>query len=870
MFSLPLVWCAVRARPGKTAFSILGIALGIATAVAILTIDESTVLNKILAKTEQFARVDLEVTPADPNVGPVDALELLQRLPSVAQVAAIAQTSGVLSIDGRYAGGARVVGLDAVARNSGAFDAYRILAGRDLPLVDNREDAPQCLLGAELAQSLALYPGDRIAVGEVRIEREDTLCVNGELVKSQRGPTDDRVQSPPVEFEIAGTLDRYHLGKQSGGSLVVIPLAWFEKVFPNARGSTVYWISKKAKFTAEQLKSSLTPVFAYSAERTALIGEAADERAFRNGVRVSGVLALLLGLFVIFHTLAMSLVERVREIAILNALGSTRGQIGRAFFLEGLLVAASGAAIGIGLGIGLAKLALRAGYTTLGKVGGVDLLQVSWNPILAIAGTGVAVALVGSIFPLVKARAIYPARVLAQRDLGTPTDFFRGMNFLMFGILAIVLPILYFFVVPVLGEGSRETGRVLVLGGTLFVVFLGFLLLAPKALAWICGHLTRPFERIWPLAGFLSGRSMAEGIPRVATSAAVIALVGAALIAIKAITASLQFEVRSWGRTVESKVFVTPAQPLPRERAESLLTIPGVAGLESLEYSIRSPFLVRGMRAKEAGMSGALADNEVARRFEETESLVVSTPLARALRLRVGSEVPIGVPSGPPRRFLVAAIDDELGYFPPEREYAVMSETWLKKYFCLSSEEWVGKFALRMVKGTDPAVMAKAIATALADLPPPKIRTGVYVRDFEIEDIDRDFRLFDLILTLVAALAGVGVLNALLIAAYERRKEIGVLKAIGMTRNQLAGTVLVEAATTGILGGAFGVVLGIAFAGIAVDTLSRLTGLPLSVVVEPHWWIVAFAGGIVLALLASIFPILRSNQFSPAEAVRYE
>jgi putative ABC transport system permease protein len=91
-----------------------------------------------------------------------------------------------------------------------------------------------------------------------------------------------------------------------------------------------------------------------------------------------------------------------------------------------------------------------------------------------------------------------------------------------------------------------------------------------------------------------------------------------------------------------------------------------------------------------------------------------------------------------------------------------------------------------------------------------------------------------------------------------------------MTRRQWAGTILVEAATTGILGGAFGVLLGLAFVGIAVDTLARLTGLPLRVVAEPVWWLLAFVGGIALAMTASAFPILRSSQFSPAEAVRYE
>jgi putative ABC transport system permease protein len=293
-------------------------------------------------------------------------------------------------------------------------------------------------------------------------------------------------------------------------------------------------------------------------------------------------------------------------------------------------------------------------------------------------------------------------------------------------------------------------------------------------------------------------------------------------------------------------------------------------GFEGLGTEIQSPFLIHGIRAADAGFTGPFRDAEIAKRFEESESLLVSTPLARALHMRVGQEVPIGIPGGPPRLFRVLAISDELGYFPPRREFAVMSDTWMKKYFCLKSDEWIPRFALRMEDGADPEATKTAVAAALADLPKPTIQTGISRRDYEIEDIDRDFRLFDLILGLVAILAGIGVLNALLIAAFERRKEIGVLKAIGMTGRQLAGSVVVEAGTTGVLGGLFGALLGSAFLWIAIDALARLTGLPLATTHSALWIFLAFLGGVVLSVLASIFPVLRANQFSAAEAVRYE
>src|SRR5262249_17203654 len=204
----------------------------------------------------------------------------------------------------------------------------------------------------------------------------------------------------------------------------------------------------------------------------------------------------------------------------------------------------------------------------------LDVFAVSWTPVISIAAVGVIVALLGSIFPLLKARAIFPARVLAERDLGRATDLFRGLNTFVFAALVLVLPALYFFVVPVIGEGTREAARVLVLGGAIFAIFLGFLLLAPRTLASICGALAKPLSRWLPLEGFLAGRSMIEGVSRVAISAAVLALVGGAMITLKGITTSLQSEVKSWGAAIEDKVFVHSSAPVSRERVEQIARRP--------------------------------------------------------------------------------------------------------------------------------------------------------------------------------------------------------------------------------------------------------------------------------------------------------
>jgi putative ABC transport system permease protein len=148
--------------------------------------------------------------------------------------------------------------------------------------------------------------------------------------------------------------------------------------------------------------------------------------------------------------------------------------------------------------------------------------------------------------------------------------------------------------------------------------------------------------------------------------------------------------------------------------------------------------------------------------------------------------------------------------------------------------------------------------------PAPRAR----LRDLQVADIDSDFMLFDLILGLTALLAGVGVLNGQLLAALERTKELGILKALGTSAGQIAGMVWIESAVMGAFGGCIGVCLGSLLGPVIVTALEQLSGLVL-----PHrgagpWvWIILVAA-VVLALIAALYPVWRMNRTDAVRAVR--
>jgi putative ABC transport system permease protein len=170
--------------------------------------------------------------------------------------------------------------------------------------------------------------------------------------------------------------------------------------------------------------------------------------------------------------------------------------------------------------------------------------------------------------------------------------------------------------------------------------------------------------------------------------------------------------------------------------------------------------------------------------------------------------------------------------------------------------------------GADPGVVLAAARELWPDLKSLRFLTGVGMLQVHLDDIDRDFRLFDIILGLTAALAGLGVLNGLLLSALERTKELGLLGALGASRAQIAGMVLYESSVVGALGGILGTALGAALTPVIVRALEGMSGLDLPERTAGPWLALCPAGALALAVLASLYPIRKMNRTSAVAAVR--
>jgi putative ABC transport system permease protein len=490
----------------------------------------------------------------------------------------------------------------------------------------------------------------------------------------------------------------------------------------------------------------------------------------------------------------------------------------------------------------------------------------------ALVGLGVGVALLGSVYPLLRAKKQGTVEALRGEEALVKSGVTRGFHLFTALLLALLLPAIYFAIVPVVGEAQKElVGAVLAAVGFL-ALFVSLPLIVPALLGKLSAFVTRPMQEAWTFSGRAAAATIRSSPARIAVSSAAIALVAAAFVGLKSMTASLHGEIQQWAdRAIVDKVYV---RGIPSSRYEdvygALKDAAYVAGVESGSSRSYVPFLLLGQRPAELARRGPLAADPALRaRLEQGDAVILSERLARHLRYAIGDRVHVANASGSVQDLEVIAISDAYGYFPhpDERMYGVTSDQFMRKAFCHEIDQFT-ECAVSLAPGADVAAVDTLLRARWPDVPALSMESGRDLLGEHLKDLGRDFKLFDLILGLTALLAALGVLNGQLLAALERTKELGVMKAMGVTRRQVAGMVVCEALVIGVLGGLLGTALGAALAPVIVRALEALSGLDLPDVVAVEWLVLMPVASIALALLAAVYPILRMNRTDAVAAVR--
>ena len=684
-------------------------------------------------------------------------------------------------------------------------------------------------------------------------------------------------ERPLQEFEIVGVAGYGGVDSLGDATFAVFDVPTAQALLDKQGELDEIFVAAEQGVSPEQLVRDLRAALPASVEVQTGAESAREETGevtqftdiFRYFLLAFAGIALFVGAFVIFNTLSITVAQRTREFATLRTIGASRRQVLGSVVVEALAIGFVSALLGLGLGIGLAYglKALFAAYgAELPEVGMVIALRTVVVSLLV----GVVVTLLAGLVPAIRATRVPPIAAvkegaeLPKSRIAFLAPYAGGATI----VLAVAL-LAYSLFADELGTAER----LLSLAAGCLGLFVGVALLSSRLvrpLAWLVGW---PARRMGGAPGKLALENVQRNPARTAATAAAL-MIGLALVTFVTV---LMSGIKASNRdAIEDQI-----------TADYLVTgqdgySPFAAAAGEAVRGAPEPLLVTSVRTelgKVAGSSryvtgiepGAIAQ---AYRFEWHDGsnavltslgqsgAIVDDDFAREKELAVGDSFLLLTPSGERHELEVKGIYEPPPFLPLLGSVSISRATFDTLY-----ERPRNVFTFVNVPDGPSATTTRSLAKALADFPEAKVQTRGEWIAAQDEEVETFLQILYVLLGLSVLVSLFGMVNTLVLSVYERTRELGMLRAVGMTRRQARRMVRHESVITALIGAALGLPLGIFLAGLVTVALSQFDvqfTLPLDQLAL--FALVAIGAGI----LAAVMPARRASRLNVLEALQYE
>lgn len=834
----------LRRHPTQLVLAVLGVALGVAVVVSIdLAIQSARTAFRVSAETVAGRATHTVVGPAG-SLGETTFVRL--RLEAGARDAAPV-VEGLVSSPALPGSALRVLGVDPFSE--GPFRPYLAGSGLGFDVASLVTTPGGVVLAVATAARAGVAPGDTLPV---RVEGRDArLPVVGLL-------------EPGDALARAGLRDLLFMDVASAQELLGMPGRLSRIDLRLAGGEDVAARVHAVLDRGERLVPAGT-------REAALAGMIA---AFDLNLRALSLLALVFGMFLIYNTMTFSVVQRRELIGSLRALGVTRGEVLRGVLREASWIGLAGAALGLGLGVLLGRGLVRMVTRTINDLYfAVSVDQLSLPPAVLVKGAllGVSATLLASLPPALEAAGATP-RVARTRSIvesaarrAVPAAAGIGALLLLTGAALLSL-----------------SARALVASfAGLFLVILGMALLTPAGTVLLV-RLARPLlARSGGILGTMAARGVVTALSRTAPAMAALVVAVSVTVGLGVMIQSFRGTLVQWLRgTLVADVYVS-APSVVQARAEGTLDPRAVDALvghpavaERSTYRSRD-LLVDGSEVRllaiDLAPRGEVAfdfreggGSDAFRAFRSGGAVFLSEPLAYRRGLHAGDTLRLPTAAGP-RSYPVAAVFYDYG---SDQGVVMMSRTTYERAF---DDRGVTSLGLFLRPGVDRERVVRELEARVPAGQTLSIRTNAALREGSLTVFDRTFQVTAVLRMLAFAVAFVGVLSALLALELERARELGVLRANGMTPRQVWRLVTTQTGLLGLVAGVLSIPVGLALAWVMIYVVNKRSfGWSLRMQVGPDVLVQALGLALVGALLAGLYPAWRMARTSPAAALRDE
>ncbi|MDP6957702.1 MAG: FtsX-like permease family protein [Planctomycetota bacterium] len=829
----------------KLRFFLAGISIILAVALFVsMRITEESILNSFSGSVEALSgKADLQVTRGDGVEA--SALATIEKIPGLRAAPIIQATTMIPSLGARVL----VLGIDFP---------------RDARL--REYDFEEQTVSFDPA-SLFLFPTSVVISGSFA-NRFDL----------KMGSTLDLdTPSGRQTFRIAGILSDTGAARVLGGNIVVLGIGAAQTYFGQKdRYDRIEVALEEA--TQSQIENALGveySVFPLTRTNPVLDFLLAQQRLALSAVTV---VAMLIGIFIIYNTFSLSVVERVKEIGILRALGARRSEVIGALLLEAGFIGLAASGLGVLLGLFLSRFFIQQAATQINLlVYLVDVSEVTLplDAVVFSLAVGLFTAMAGSLVPALSASRVSPMVAIrkAVYGKGLSGKYWKGF----------LLGLLFFGGSVFLSTDRDSTLNLMML--SLVLAFVGLAFMLPQMILWVGSLFRFVARRTLSVEGFMAFDNVVKFPSR--TALTVIAFAGSLSIVVVlwGILTSFEHSVDRWLHSIFPFDYTVQLQDLtvgaygtgtfPESAIENVRSDPRV----SEAYAVRTRFIpFRDETVMLIAFETAIFERlQKARGLPEDPGLSfwiregvpkgeisISTNFANLHGVNPGEEITLSTPQGNQNFRISSSLVD----FSWPRGVVVFD---LAEYQKIWGDQRLTYIDVAAKEGGD----REALRTALGEI--FKGRFDVFIYDTEeirtnSLGLVRDwFRLADAQIVIALLIGAIGVINTLLISVLTQKRQVALLRAIGATMKQIAVTLTLEALFLGVISGILGCAIGIFVVKFPIAIMMMLeSGFEIPFVLPTKGVLVALGGGVIIALVSSLAPVRLTRKIDIVDAIGYE
>ncbi|MGA1871099.1 MAG: FtsX-like permease family protein [bacterium] len=849
-FTLPHIF---RER-GNNFLAITGICLGVAVFVAIEITNQSTLTSFRKSMDSIAGKATIQLDCGEAGMPEHVMLNLID-VPGIENVAPVVQaypvTSGsepeiilVQGIDILREGGIR-----EYATGKGSMAGFKKL----MELIE-----PNALaLSRSFAEKKRLKVNDRLTLNYNQVQR--TMVIK--MLLDEEGPALALggnfalmdIASAQEAFDKIGYLDRIDIVSASGFSIDTL----IEDITSRIPSGIQV---KRPAMRNRQIENMLA--------------------SFQINLKILSYIAILVGAFLIYNTINVSVERRMQEIAMMRSLGASRLQIYGMILQEATILGLAGSIIGIVLGLLLAKSAISLVSKTISSV----YLLISVNQVVLtkeIIALGLVIGLLctilSSLVPARRASSIKPHIVVGIYDSHATQQSPS------FHLKLILLSLLFFLSVILCAYLSKKKADILFGYLSALLIVGGFTTITPTFIKG-CLCFVRPLiERYFAIPGKFSLQNLLQSLPRVSVATAALMASLAMLISIAIMVESFRETVYIWTvQTLKADLYVTSAIRFSRGTGDRMQgAIEGmVKGIEGVAQTGPYRFMLMNYNNMKIGCASQDFDvfiqrgniwfknrgntKEILENTREADGVLISENLELKYGLKEGDYITLNTPTGR-RSFLIHGI-----YYDYSNDVGVvlMDRGLYKRVW---NENYISTLGVYLHPHADAKKVAQSLRKAVGTSDYLLIMRGQELRDKAMETFKQSFRIFFALEIIAMIIALLGITNSLIISIMHRQREIAVLRSIGALKKQIRHTIILEAVFMGLIGNILGIFAGVAISFIMIFIITKQSfGWSIQYSPQALNLIMSIGPVLIISMLAGHIPAHKAAGTPLAKALRYE